>query len=104
MVPVILPAVCADAAAASASARVAKVRIRRMAGSYSRTRTLDFGALDQLVPVHLAVGEADRVAERLRGVLHLGGADAEARLGRQAGCVPFDGEGRLQFLGLGRGL
>src|SRR5204863_333509 len=37
MVPVILPAVCADTAAARASVRVAKMRIRRMGGSYSRT-------------------------------------------------------------------
>jgi hypothetical protein len=36
MVPMILPAVCADAAAASASVRVARMQIRRMGGSYSK--------------------------------------------------------------------
>src|SRR5437879_2219591 len=90
MVPVILPAVCADEAAASASARVAKMNIRRIGGSYCRTShglgcreardwlssffwralraRLEAGALHQLVAVHLGVGKADCAGQRLGAV------------------------------------
>src|SRR6476659_2414812 len=63
IVPVILPAVCADAAAASATASVTKVRIRRMVGFYSRKQASHFSPFEQLVAVHLAVREADCVDE-----------------------------------------
>src|SRR6266853_6209428 len=61
------------------------------------------GAPGELVAVHLRVGEADRVDQRVHGFFHLSDTDAQSGPRRKASGIALDRKGRLELAGLDGG-